>query len=307
MDHEINIIAGIDKLLHNANVDILRLLVRDGYVDAMVITERAKQVLCQCEDISAQNLPLVDFLVEIDAMDSVLAQKILKLIFKTTRKYDDSYYYPPMDVVHKLINSGASIPPNPKYLCKLKFDDFVEQIELNACPINYDLEAKCLRYFDLEIMKWVRKNTCEPIETIMTLLNRITCFSNMKANFYVKELICNPKLVDSLFILLFYSSYYYLKIDKCEHVCNEELSFFIVLAVRRTHLPLCTTLSHFLHPNTTKYLTQPIQFREEYLQLCENVLELHRQGLKFDAYCDQILKNSRILLDHVESENIFDD
>lgn len=309
MEREINIIAGIDKLLRHVNVDILRLLVRDGYVDAMVITERVKQVLRPREDMFAKNknLVLIDFLFEIDAMDSVLAQQILERVFTATRRYDDSDYYPPMDTVHKLIDFGASIPPNPKYLCKLKFEDFVEQVELNGCPIDYDLEAKCLRYFDLEIMKWIRKNTCEPIETIMTLLARDHSFSKQKTDFYIKELIENPGLVDRLFMLLFYSSGYYIKIDKCEHVCSEELSFFIILAFKCTNLPLCVSLSHLLCPNTKKYLTRPIQFREEYLKLCDDTLELNRHGLPFDVYCDQILKNSRILLDYAEAESVFDD
>lgn len=141
MNTEINIIAGIDKLLRDANVDILRLLLRDGYVDASVINDRTKQIYAHNTNKLYVDPALIDFLIEIDTLDCVLAQKFLNLVFNTARNVGGKYCLP-MDVVRKLIIFGATIPSDPEYLCKLKLEDFVEQVELCGCPIDYKLEGK---------------------------------------------------------------------------------------------------------------------------------------------------------------------
>lgn len=79
-------------------------------------------------------------------------------------------------------------------------------------------------------------------------------------NYYVAELLNNLDLVDKFFVYLFYSRNHHITVDVCGHVCSEELSFFVILFSKNNCESLCTSLFHFLHPNTKKYVTRSIQF-----------------------------------------------
>lgn len=302
MNCEINIATGIDNLLKYNNLDILRLLIKDSSVDIFTIAERAKIYFLKCDYIT--QFSLVNFFLVIDAIDIDLAQNILIKIFASRTIYDESFNLAPMDTIKKLISHGAVIPSDPIYLCKLKLEDFIRHVEINQCPINWKLEAECVKFRNIDAIMWIRKNTCEPQETIMDLIAECKFFfTNETINIYASEFIDDPVSIDNMIAILIGAGRTDLRINNRAHVCSEELSFFIVLYDVRCNFSLCDSMLFLLHPNIKKYIRFDIN-----KYLTGHAYDLWRNMIfgDRDRCHDDILKNSRMLLDHIESLCVFD-
>lgn len=307
---EINVAAGIDNLLQYNNLDILRLLAKDNSVDIVVITERAKLYFLQCDHTS--QISLINFLLDMDVIDDDFAQIILVKMFEYYKEYDEKFNLMGMGTVKRLISCGAVIPAEPKYLCKLKLNDFIEQVAVNQYPIDYELEAQCVNFHNIDVVMWIRKNTCEPPETIMVLITTMIrqFVTDQLINVYINEFINDPVLIDDIFVTLFYFNRTTIIINNCAHVCSEEFSFFIILYHTRHESLFSKSLLPFLHPNIKKYIgfnMNKYLSDDIYNLYSETVYPVFDAVPDVESYRNRILKNSRVILDHIESACVFDD
>lgn len=128
---DVDIIKGIDELLFHNNINILCLLLREGCVMTEFIVERAKKIYAVQDEIFVTHV--IDFFCdEMIVYDQELAQICLELLFRSTGNNCHAFKILPINTVKKLMTFGATIPSKAKYLSKLPYDDFVEQIELTG-------------------------------------------------------------------------------------------------------------------------------------------------------------------------------
>jgi len=215
----IDLEKGVDNLLIHGNIDILNLLLRDGCVDISFMIERAKPIYAARDDID--RTVLMDLFDDFALIDSGFAQIFLELLFRSTGYNYSTFAKLPIDVVKKLMSYGAVIPSEANYLSKLPYDDFIEQIELTNMKIDFELEAECIKFSTIEVLKWVRKNSCESADIITKLFLTISNYrTDEKRRFYFDEAKNDNHLTDDLIMAIIYKRAHDFEATLNDHIIN---------------------------------------------------------------------------------------
>jgi hypothetical protein len=307
---EIDITKGIDGLLRHNNVNILSLLLREGIVKTEFIIDRAKKLYVALDEIFETTI--IDFFCESEICDQELAQICLELLFKSTGDGCYAIHILPIDTIKKLMIYGAVIPMDAINLSKLPYDEFIKQIESNNIKVDLELEKQCLKFSNIEILKWIRQNSCENIDIITKIFSDTNCILHKnELDFYFNETQSHDYVTDNMIIAMIYRRMFNSAIVSPNYIINEELSFFIVLFFSvsiHNGKPMQETLFKLLHSNINKYIGSGVS---EYFRNIDetNLLlinTLHPASKTYDTFREDVFKNARTLLDYAESMFVFD-
>lgn len=298
---DIDIDAGIRDLLTAENINILKLLLRDGNITEDYLINCAKVYFATaCVILSTT---LIDFFCDADLIDREFAQECMRVLFSSSGIHPTYLNQMPSKTLRKLLNVGAVIPANEECLSKLSYDDFIEHIGPSGVKIDIELEKECIKYSCIDVLKWVRRHSCDDIYP--HVIRELWKISEEKIIFYINEL-SDPNLIDNIILGLFkWSKMYYRALLNIDHQCCEELSIFFAIrcqddccggAIRMMQ----NELPKFIHPNVQKYGDL------KYLQQIDKTCLAYQQILNASTLNNltvlrqMVYENARILLDYIE-------
>jgi len=215
----------------------------------------------------------------------------------------------PIDTARKLLKLGAIIPADAVYLSKLPYDDFVEQIELTGRKIDFELESNCIYFSTVNVLEWVRINSCEPTNVLVDLTVAAFEHGKDKFLFYINAIKDDAETLDKMIYMLTCIIQYAHMDEFPDHIVNEELSFFLLLyLIRHGHELSMDKINNFIYPNIKKYIESDISeyFGNSTNEIKNIYVEVIRKRYykEYAKHYDATMKNTRELLDYADANFI---
>jgi len=302
----IDIDTGIKDLLLTANIDIIKLLLRDGNVTEDYLIKRAKVYFVETYQITSTRL--IDFFYDVTLMDKEMAQECMRLLFASTDIRSGNFIAVPSKTLRNLLDCGAVIPAEEKYLSKLAYDDFIEHIGPSGVKVGIELEKACIDNSRFDVWTWVHQNSCDNIHSYV--IDKLWKLTDEQIIFYINN-FTDSDLVDDMILNLF--KWNRLRLSPLlnhDHQCCEELSLFITLQCQNNaHFGITKTmqdeLSKMIHPNIKKneafYAIEDLQHIDKISSAYRQVSTPSTLVINFAVFRQNIYENARILLDYIEA------
>lgn len=276
---------GVDRLLESDNVEIIHLLLKEGCVDSSFIIHRAKDVYNTADKI--WTVKTVNLLYENDMIDMELSQIFLELICRSNMRMEIC-----LDTIKKLINIGAIMPA--KYLIKLPYEDFVEQMETRYIKIDAEFEINSvLHNACVGKLEWIREHSIEDEMIIPKILVNGSSLTGSMISFYFDKAKNNSVLADKIIMAIIYNYNFRCECKFWDHTIAEELSFFIIIFFEIHEIPddapVKKSLLRMIHPDTKKYAksnAHEYQDQTKIRNICSGT---------FEEFSERVTEHAKIL------------